>query len=108
MDYTATIEISKERSAFLKKALAEPGHMDDEEVHTESVSFLDGMYIVDVKCVGCGDEEPAWTEAVLFKRNVDGLYSEVSHTDVEDEFLGDWDLVDFDGNSYTVTVKEAE
>ena len=108
MDYTATIEISKERSAFLKKALAEAGHMSRDEVYTETVSFLDGMYLVDVKCVGCGDEEPAWTEAVLFRRNADGLYSEVSHTDVEDEFLGEWEVDDFDGNSFTVTVKEAE
>jgi len=108
MDYTENIEISKERSAFLKKALAEEGHMSRDEVYTETVSFLDGMYLVDVKCVGCGDEEPAWAEAVLFKRNAGNMYVEVSHTDVEDEFLGEWELNDFDGNSYIVTVKEAE
>lgn len=108
MDYTATITISKSRSEFLKKALAEEGHMGREEVYAESASFLDGLYVVDVKCVGCGDDEPAWTEAVLFKRNAEGLYSEVCCTDVADEFLGDWELDDYDGNSYTVTVKEED
>ena len=108
MDYTATIEISKERSAFIKKALTEAGHMPKDEVYSETESFLDGMYLVEVKCVGCGDEEPAWTEAVLFRRNAGGLYIELTHTDMEDEFLGEWELDDFDGNSFTVTVKEAE
>ena len=108
MDYTATIEISKERSEFLKKALAEAGHMSRDEVYSETESFLDGMYLLDVKCVGCGDEEPAWTEAVLYKRNAGNMYVEVNHTDAEADFLGEWEVDDFDGNSFTVTVKEAK
>lgn len=108
MDYTATIEISKERSAFLKKALSEAGHMSRDEVYTETETFLDGMYLFDVKCVGCGDEEPAWTETVLYKRNAGNMYVEVCHSDADVEFLGEWELDDFDGNSFTVTVKEAE
>jgi len=105
MDYYKTIKISKERAAFIQRALSEPGLMDDMASDGETASFLDDLYLVDVKIVGCGDEEPCWTEAVLFKRNADGLYSEVSHTDVEDEFLGDWELCDHDGNSFNVTVE---
>lgn len=107
MDYYKTIKISKKDADFIKRALSEPGLMDDEASEAETASFLDGLYLVDVKIVGCGDEEPCWTEAVLFKRNADGTYSEVSHTDVEDEFLGEWQLCDHEGNAFIVTV-EAE
>ena len=107
MDYCKTIKISKKRADFIRRALSEPGLMDDMASEGETASFLDDLYLVDVKIVGCGDEEPCWTEAVLFKRNAEGTYSEVSHTDVEDEFLGEWQLCDHEGNAFIVTV-EAE
>lgn len=109
MEYSKTITLSGKRAAFIQKALAEPGWLDDMATDGESVTFLDGLYLVDVKLVGCGDEEPCWTEAVLFKRTDGGQYSEVSHTDVEDEFLGEWVLGDHEGNTFTVVVEaEAE
>ena len=105
MEYTAEIKISGKRDAYLKKALAYPGQMDRDEVYAESVYFEDGMYAVDVKAVGCGDEEPAWTEAVLFKREPGTTsYSELSCTDVGDEFTGEWELYG-DGHSFKVAVK---
>ena len=105
MEYTQTIKISQHRSDIISRALAEPGHMDQDETYVETASFLDGLYLVDVRLVGCGDEEPAWTEAILLKRNDNGSYSGIAYTDPDDEFLGEWDLDDHDGNTFTVIVK---
>lgn len=72
--------------------------LNEDDVYSLIASFPDAIDM-DIKC--CGTQEGvAWTEAVLFK---DG--SEISHTDVSDEFLGDWEL-EYNDNVYRVHVVE--
>ena len=56
-------------------------------------------YEMDIKCSGTEDTV-AWTEAVLF----DPKGYEICHTDVSDEFLGDWELSDDNDNVYIAHV----
>ena len=78
--------------------------LDEDETFAFTAKFPDG-YEMDVKCCGVqyesGSSNSAWCEAVLF--NSRG--GEVACTDVEDEFLGDWEL-EHDGVRYVVDVLE--
>lgn len=103
--YEKTIRISQARLDFINRALSEAGHMGEDDTASESAHFDNGM-VMDVKCCGSQDE-PAWTEAVLFTHGL-GDYSntlfEVAHTDPSDEFTGDWEI-EYDGDTYRVTVE---
>lgn len=75
---------------------------DEDDTHTETVSFEDG-YEMDIKVCGVqyegeGGSNAAWSEAVLFK---DGC--EVACTDPGDDLLGEWEL-EHDGNTFVVNV----
>ena len=64
---------------------------------TKTAHFPDG-FDMDIKCCGGDIGETAWTEAVLFDNGYQCCF-----TDVNDEFLGDWEL-DWNGNTYIVHV----
>ena len=72
---------------------------DNTIIHT--VSFPDGKFM-DIKCCGCQDES-SWTEAVLFAKANDGGFSQVTYTEPDESYLGEWELED-EGNSYFVEV----
>ena len=86
--------------------------LTDNSAASERLSEGDGYYLtatfpnkidMDIKCCGTQDGV-AWTEAVLFNKHG----SELCHTDVSDEFLGDWEL-EYNGNVYLVhVVKETD
>lgn len=64
-----------------------------------TAKFPDG-YEMDIKCCGCQDDS-SWTEAVLF----DAQGHELCCTDVEDEFVGEWEL-EYCGTRYIAIVAE--
>lgn len=81
-----TPSLAKTIEGYLN-ASNEDEYQGEDNTITVTAVFPDGMKM-DVKCCGC-DNDPSWTEAVLFQ---DG--SEVCCTDVEEEFLGPWELDD--------------
>lgn len=95
--YEQTITITKELAEAIRHILEdEPANEDEcfgskEPAITVTARFEDGKEM-DVKCCGVDYEESGyntgWTEAVLFDENG----CELGCTDVEDEFLGDWEL----------------
>lgn len=72
------------------------------ENNTISVTavFPDGIEM-DIKCCGCNDE-PSWTEAVLFQNG-----SELCHTDVDEIFFDAWEL-DYNGRRYIAIVSVSD
>lgn len=102
MEYTKTILITQRRSMFIMSCLTEKILEEDETVREEA-TFDDGL-VMEVKCCG-SQEEPAWTEAVLFAKSDKGAYVEVACSDASDEFLGEWEL-EYNGNKYIVNVVE--
>ena len=78
------------------KSEAEYQGEDDTIIYT--VKFPDGKEM-DIKCCGCQDD-PSWTEAVLFDKN--GY--QLCFTDVEDEFEVSWEL-EYKGVHYCVDVR---
>lgn len=103
-----TRTITRERADFINNLLNLTGDeiydkygMKRDETITETVVFDDGIEM-DIKLVICEDEDMPYTEAVLFK---DGC--ELICTDVEDEFVCEWELTYETDNSideYTVNI----
>ena len=58
-------------------------------------------YEVDLKVCSSNEGDPLWCEAVLFLHGV-----ECSHTDIEGDLLGDWELSD--GNEYNFVLRVME
>lgn len=73
--------------------------LNRDEVITNTASFPNGVEI-DVKLVIGDGDEPNWCEAVIFKNGNDigGL------TDMSDDYFGQWELEDRDGNQYHIFV----
>lgn len=92
--YKETIYITKTQSETIKEYLKKCILSEDESV-VYTARFPDGKEM-DIKCCGSQDE-PAWTEAVLF--NERGV--ELRFTEPEHEYLGEWVVGD-----YVVEVKE--
>ena len=96
--------MAKRKSERQELASEEECFGEDETI-TETARFDNGfeMYI---KCCGVQYEEDgcnlAWTEAVLFHNG-----GQVAFTEPSDEFEGDWELEDDDGNTYIVHVVSA-
>lgn len=90
---------AKAIEGYLNAANEDEYQGEDSTISVTAV-FPDGMEM-DVKCCGCNDD-PSWTEAVLFQ---DG--SEVCCTDVEEEFLGPWEL-DYEGRRYIAIVSVSD
>ena len=98
MRYEATLKVSRDTLAYIDNALADPDFMGEDDTIRKTAHFPNG-YEMDIKCCGAQDDV-AWTEAVLF--NPDG--GQVAYTDPADEFSGEWELEDDDGNTYRVNV----
>lgn len=98
--YEQTITISPKVAERIEYWLSDNSddRLTEDDTYTETASFPDGME-VDVKCCG-SDEDTAWTEAILFHNGY-----EVTFTEPEDEYFGDWELEDDSaGNTYVVHV----
>lgn len=89
------ILISKTAKVFYEKALREC-ILSEDETRTWTAVFDDG-FEMDIKVCGCKDE-PAFTEAVLFKNGY-----EVACTDCYDELLGEWSI-EYNNNKYSAEV----
>lgn len=109
MRFAETIYIPASRAELIDGYLnREPENEDEclgeDSPITETIRFSNGMQM-DVKCCGVqyrdGESNTAWCEAVLF----DPFGFEVGHSEVEEEFLGDWELEDGAGNTYVGTVE---
>ena len=92
------IEIETKDLEAISKALNDVIMSEDETIVYTAV--FDDDIEMDVKVCGCQDE-PAYTEAVLFKNGY-----EVGCTDCMDEILGEWTL-EYNGKEYTTIVCEA-
>ena len=98
MLYSEKLYIRQSKLNDINRALNEAGHMGEDDTYTETVTFSNG-YQMDIKCCGTQDDV-AWTEAVLF--NEHGV--QISFTEPSDEYDGEWELEDNDGNQYHVDV----
>lgn len=110
--FEKTVEITASMAEEIRHILEdEPAGYEDcfgskEPAISVTAEFDDG-HMVDVKCCGVDYEEggsnTGWTEAVLF----DAQGFELGFTDVEDYFVGDWELGDGDAE-YVVHVVVGE
>lgn len=101
--YIRRVNITRSQAKAIEgylNASNEDEYQGEDSTITVTAVFPDGMEM-DVKCCGCNDD-PSWTEAVLFQ---DG--SEVCCTDVEEEFLGPWEL-DYNGRRYIAIVSVSD
>lgn len=94
---TQTIFITKEQDVYIQKAL-HSNMMKVDETFSVTARFADGCQM-DIKCCGGGEDDCAWTEAVLFLPNG----QEIKHSDVDEEFDGVWEL-QANGKTYTTNV----
>ena len=104
--YERTITIDDREAACLNYWLTDNSdtseRLNEDDTIVKTAKFEDGMEM-DIKCCGTQDDV-AWTEAVLFYDNGE----EACHTEVSDEYLGDWEI-EWGGNVYRVhVVKEAK
>ena len=104
MNYNETIELFPETAERIQHALDNTDRLDPGASIIYSATFLNGM-VMDVKCVGAESVDAgAWTEAVLMKPDEQGNLSEVTGSQVSDDYLGEWKL-EYKGDTYTVEVK---
>lgn len=104
MTYNATIELFPASAERIQRALDNTERLDPGASIIYSATFDNGM-VMDVKCVGAeSEDEGAWTEAILMKPDDKGNLSEVTGSQVSDDYLGEWSL-EYKGDTYTVEVK---
>lgn len=106
MKYKARLLIPQSELEVINKYLnaeTEEEFQGEDSTIINSAFFPNGM-VMDIKCCGCQDES-SWTEAVLFMPTKNGGLCEVGCTDVEETYLGDWEL-DFNGDTYVVVVED--
>lgn len=110
--YEKTIEISKDLAEHIRHILEDEPADESEcfgskEPAISVTAMFENGNMIDVKCCGVDYEEggynTGWTEAVLFDAN--GY--ELGFTEVEDEFVGDWELA-HGKDEYVVHVVVAE
>lgn len=97
MIYRSRVHISADELKYIEDAI-ENGGMGEDETITNTAKFSNG-YEMDIKCCGA-DDEPAWTEAVLF----DSEGSQIAVSEPSDDYFGIWELEDNDGNTYKANV----
>lgn len=110
MMYYDIILVSKKEADTINRYLTyEP--KDESECFSEDRQITCNVvfgndYQMDIMCCGVQYEEnasnTAWTQAVLYNNKG----KEISYTEPESEFLGEWELEDDNGNTYIVLVKE--
>ena len=108
MIYEETLYIDRATDKELKKYLGKNATREEDNLpegthFVITAAFPDGTEM-DVKLCGVQYEEGSnsnrpWTEAVLFKN-----HAEVSCTEVEEEFVRDWEMP-YDGNVYITHVR---
>lgn len=98
MLYSEKLYIRQSKLNDINRALNEPGQMGEDDTYTETVTFSNG-YQMDIKCCGTQDDV-GWTEAVLFNEHG----AQIAYTDPSDEYDGEWELEDDEGNQYRVDV----
>ena len=104
MNHEATIELFPVNAERIQRALDNTERLDPGASIIYSATFDNGM-VMDVKCVGAeSEDEGAWTEAILMKPDDKGNLSEVTGSQVSDDYLGEWNL-EYKGDTYTVEVK---
>jgi len=96
--YEKTITLKATEYRLVNDALNLPDAMGEDDTITFTAKFDNG-YEADIKCCGTQDDV-AWTEAVLFDEN--GV--QVAYSEPDSSILGDWELYDWDGNTYRVKV----
>lgn len=110
MQYEKTIRLDPSYLDRIQKYLdkepsCEEGCLGEDETIIETVKFDNGA-AMDIKCCGVQFEEGgsnlAWTEAVLFQNG-----KQVAFTEPSEDFEGDWELEDSDGNAYIVHILRA-
>ena len=113
MIYECTLELDAEIIERLHYWLTDNSdasdRLNEDDTFIKTAKFKNGMEM-DIKCCGVQFDDvydnpadnTAWTEAVLF----DPKGYEICHTDVSDEFLGDWELSDDNDNVYIAHVIE--
>ena len=106
----ASTTISKAQAEAIDKYLCpiiqlEDACLSEDETISNTVIFDDGKQM-DIKCCGVqfdpDSDNSAWTEAVLFDENG----SELTHSDVSDEYVGEWEL-EYDGITYVGVIEIA-
>lgn len=97
--YEKTIILTKHEYKLITDALNDPEAMGEDDTISVTAKFDNG-YNMDIKCCGARDDV-AWTEAVLFDEN--GV--QVTYSEPDSSILGDWELDDWDGNTYRVKVE---
>jgi len=97
MVYRKEIRITKKLADEINHLLTvvDKNFGDDSTISVTAI--FDNGSEMDIKCCG-SNEEPAWTEAVLFHNG-----SEVCCSDPSDEFVGEWELRN-DEDIYIVNV----
>jgi len=108
MRYEKTLRLDK---AYLEKIrgylnnepTCEEECLGEDETFSEFVRFENGYYM-DIYCCGVqyreGESNTAWTEALLYADS--GVA--VAFTEPCDEFEGEWELEDDEGNTYAVNI----
>ena len=97
MIYRSRVHIDDDELKYIEDAI-ENGGMSEDDTITKTAKFSNG-YEMDIKCCGA-DDEPAWTEAVLF----DSEGSQIAVSEPSDDYFGIWELEDNDGNTYKANV----
>lgn len=97
MIYRSRVHIDDDELKYIEDAI-ENGGMSEDDTITKTAKFSNG-YEMDIKCCGA-DDEPAWTEAVLF----DSEGSQIAVSEPSDDYFGIWELEDDDGNTYKANV----
>lgn len=98
MTFSTTITLDEATRKTVDTILYDGGKLFTGEAITRTATFNNGFQM-DIKCCG-SDEGNCWCEAVL----VDPEGDEVQTQAGDDEFTGDWECTDRDGNTYQVTV----
>ena len=98
-----TIVVEKRLADYIEKALnsKRKNMLGEDEAIVKTAIFPNGIEM-DIKCCGVqynkDDDNSAWTEAVLFHNG-----HEVACSEVNDSFLGTWEL-EYNGTLYRTNV----
>ena len=100
MHYTKTLVVPDFRARDLERMCqeADSSTKKGEVEFDEEVVFIDGSRVA-IQVIGCGEDDPAWTQAVLFSPEGE----ELGCSEVGESFLGEY-TVQYQDTKYTVVV----
>ena len=100
--FNSNIIVGKTEAEQIKKYLNGEEYLSENEKMGYTISFENGAEM-DIAVLGVeyidGDDNGAWTDAMLFKGN------NVCYADSQEDFFGEWEI-EFDGDIYRVNVIE--